>query len=98
MRESKSAQYKEKVFDILNDAKSRFPLSDEELLSMQMEIEDLTMTFDEISIFRTVPNIIKMLITPDGINAKDYLKSSLSDENAISLLNEFGQYTIRLRH
>lgn len=91
---SKSTQYKEKVFDILNNAKERFPLNDDELELMQIQIEDLTMTFDEQSMFRTVPNIIKMLMKSDGINAKDYLKSSLSDENDISLLNEFGQYTI----
>lgn len=56
---SQSAQYKDQVFYILNNGKARLPLSDEELLNIQMEIEDLTMTFDEESMFKSAPNIIK---------------------------------------
>lgn len=53
---SKSAQYKDQVFDILNNGKARLPLSDDELYNIQMGIEDLTMTFDEESMFHSKHN------------------------------------------
>lgn len=73
---SKPAQYKQKVFEILNNGKARLPLSDEELYNIQMEIEDLTMTFDEESMFKSAPNIIKKLIRNDMECAKDYLRNA----------------------
>ena len=91
---SRSVQYKEEVFDILHQAKSSLPLSDERLRNIQMEIEDLTMLFDEESIFKTTPNIIRILIRNNEVSAKDYLKARLQDKDNIELLSEFGQYTI----
>lgn len=91
---SQSLQYKEEVFDILHDAKSSFPLCDERLRKIQTNIEDLTMIFDEESIFKTTPNIIRILIRNNEVSAKDYLKARLQDKDNIALLSEFGQYTI----
>lgn len=53
---SKSAQYKNEVFDILHKSKARFK---EELRQIQTEIEDMTMLFDEESIYKTRPNLIR---------------------------------------
>ena len=91
---SKSVQYKEEVFEILHNAKARLPLSSVELRKIQMEIEDLTMLFDEVSMFKTAPNIIKILIRNDKESAKDYLRNRSLSEDDIELLSEFGQYTI----
>lgn len=91
---TKSLQYKEEVFEILYNAKARLPLSYEELRKIQIEIEDLTMIFDEESMFKTTPNIIKILISNDKESAKDYLRNRALSEDDIELLSEFGQYTI----
>lgn len=91
---TKGELYKNEVFDILQKEKDRFPLSEGELLKMQMRIEDLSMNFDEESIFKTTPNIIKILIKDNKINAKDYLKDKVDNNDDIELLSEFGQYTI----
>ena len=91
---SKSVQYKQEVFEILKNAKDRLPLSEEELRKIQMDIEDLTIFFDEESMFKTAPNIIKILIRNTEENAKDSLRSSLFDKADLELLSEFGQYTI----
>lgn len=80
---TKGEQYKNKVFDILQKEKDRFPLSEGELLKMQMRIEDLSMNFDEESIFKTTPNIIKILIKDNKINAKDYLKDKVDNNDDI---------------
>lgn len=71
--------------DFGHDAKKRFPLSEDELKKLQIEIEDRTMLFDEQSMFKTVPNIIKRLIKHDKNNAKDYLKRKLHEMDSIEL-------------
>jgi hypothetical protein len=38
---------------MLENKKKEFPLSDKELIKLQTEIEDLTIQFDEESIFKT---------------------------------------------
>lgn len=91
---TKSEQYKQEVFDILHNSKKSLPLSEDELKKIQMKIEDLTMLFDEESMFKTVPNIIKILIRPNQDNAKDYLRRKYLEMDQIELLSEFGQYTI----
>lgn len=91
---SKSLQYKEVVFDILHNGRARFPLSEAELRKIQVEIEDHTMLFDEKSLFKTVPNIIRILIRKEGENAKDFLMVRDLKQDDIELLSEFGQYTI----
>jgi hypothetical protein len=69
-----SVKYKDTVFDILENAKDRLPLSDEELSEIQKQIEDITLLFDEKSIFRSASDIIKILIRENEESAKDYLK------------------------
>lgn len=69
-------------------------LVNEELRLIQMEIEDLTMLFDEKDIFKTAPNIIKILIRSNEISAKDFLRGRELKKDDIELLSEFGQYTI----
>lgn len=39
------------------------------------------MSFDEQSMFKTTPDIIKMLISSDKECAKDFLRSRLSSED-----------------
>lgn len=57
-----TVKYKETIFDILENAKDRFPLRDEELREIQQDIEDITLLFDEKSMFRSASDIIKILI------------------------------------
>ncbi|PIN11729.1 hypothetical protein CDL12_15666 [Handroanthus impetiginosus] len=58
-----------------------------------MDIEDTTTKFDEYSMFKSVPNLIKLLIRNNAVNAKDFLKARVCDDD-IELLSVFGQYTI----
>lgn len=94
-KDSMKMQYSNVVLEMLEKKKKEFPLSEEELIKLQREIEDLTILFDEESIFKTAGNLVKMLIRSDDLNAKEYLRShqSLSDEDS-ELLSELGKYTI----
>lgn len=91
---TKNIKYKEEVFEILHNAKARLPLSEKELVDIQSGIEDLTMSFDEESMFKSVPNIIRTLIKEHKESAKDYLRGRVPERNDMELLSEFGQYTI----
>lgn len=102
---SKPNKYKEGVFQMLNDVKKEkgfdperdemLKLSVEELVSLQEKIEATTLSFDEESIFKTAPDLVKMLIKENEVNAKDYIKSlnKLSNDD-IELLSYLGQYTL----
>lgn len=52
------------------------------------------MLFDEESMFKTAPNIIRINIRNNDESAKDYLRGRLLEKEDIELLSEFGQYTI----
>ena len=91
---SLKVQYKDEVINMLINKKASLPLSDEELRKMQMEIEDLTMVFDDKSMFKTAPNIIKILIRNNEESAKDYLRGRANEKVDIELLSEFDQYTL----
>ncbi|YP_005090363.1 DNA-dependent RNA polymerase (mitochondrion) [Phoenix dactylifera] len=58
-----------------------------------MTIEELTMKFDERSIYNSSPNLIKLLISKDLPTAKEYLKTHLSTEY-LPMLNQFGHYML----
>lgn len=66
------------------------------LLKLQLLIEDMTMKFDEKSVFKSSSNLIKLLIGKDMITAKEFLKQKKCDlsENDLKLIHEFGQYTL----
>src|SRR5581483_7999524 len=93
--------YQDEVIYLLNDYKKRnrdidgnlIPNMDE-LYQLQKQIENLTMHFDEESIYKSTHNIISILMGANIENARDYLRRKLILEDDISLLNEFGQYTI----
>jgi hypothetical protein len=86
--------YKKTVLDILQNAKNFFPLKDDQLCEIQLNIEKLTMFFDEENMYQTVPEIIKMLIIKNEISAKDYLRGMKLEKDDMELLFEFGKYTI----
>jgi len=94
-KDSMRTQYRNVVVDKLEAKKKEFPLSEEELIKLQTEIEDLTIQFDEESILKTEGNIVKMLIRSEDLNAKEYLRlhQSFSDEDS-ELLSELGKYTM----
>lgn len=66
--------YKEEVFSLLESKKGQLPLTEDKLRNLQITIEDLTMNFDEESIYRSAKNIIKLLIGKDLECARDYLR------------------------
>lgn len=95
LSKSKSYQYKDNVFRILHEEKVHLPLTEDKLHNIQMRIEDITLLFNEKSLFKTVPNLIKILIKNNDVSAKDYLKGRIiEDDHDQELLSEFGQYTI----
>lgn len=91
---TKSDMYKLLVIEKLMQGKEGKQLCSDDLRKLQLEIEDLSMAFDEQSIFKTVPNLIRTLIRIDEINAKDYLRGKVELKEDKELLAEFGQYTI----
>lgn len=60
---------------------------------LQIQIENLTTKFDEKSIYKSSPNILKLLIKKDQPNAKDYLRGRLSTDD-FTMLQEFSHYTL----
>lgn len=106
---SHSVQYKETALDILEEAKTRLPLSVDELSEIQKQIEEITIWFDEKSIFRSASDIIKILIRENEESAKDYLKQkklNITEKDFLRrrpfermILNCFqSSVNIRLRH
>lgn len=95
LNKSQKCKYKDSVFDLLEYEKSNQPLTDAQLFDIQIQVEDMSMKFDERSIFKSLPNIIKILIRKDEECAKDYLKGSkdLNEEDK-ALISEFGHYTL----
>ncbi|KAM7249887.1 hypothetical protein ACFE04_019666 [Oxalis oulophora] len=98
---NKPTLYKNEVFEILNKKKNEIKNSlnnkerDSQLFKLQLEIEDLTMNFDEDSIFKSAHTLFRELIQENKKNAKDYL----IDENYLNtsdkeLLSVLGQYTL----
>ena len=74
-------------------------LSNEELQKIQLEIENMTFDFDEASMFKTVPNLIRLLIgfnETTSISDLEILRSCKLDKEDMNLLFEFGQYTLEV--
>jgi len=89
---SNATQYHDKVIQLLLKYQSQH-LSLSELKELQKQIEDLSMTFDEKSIFKNVPNLIKLLIIDDESTAKAHLTNNLS-ENDLTYIRYLGKYTL----
>lgn len=95
-RPSNQLKYKSSVIQLLEEEKAKFPLAEEELIRIQGQIENISMLFDEESIHKSCPDIIKMLIKENEECARDYLRRTgqLSRFDSDELLSEFGHYTI----
>ena len=89
---SNATQYHDKVIQLLIKYQSP-SLSLSELMELQKHIEELSMTFDEKSIFKNVPSLIKLLIKDDDSTAKVQLTKNLS-ENDLTYIRVLGKYTL----
>lgn len=96
-----SKRYKEGVIGLLIEFRkehrgegNRVVADPEELYKLQLMIENMTMHFDEESVFKSTTNILKMLIDPDKESARDFLRGKLTSEDDLALVAEFGQYTL----
>ena len=97
-KSSNATIYHSEVIKLLINSKSMKngeSFTQDELFYLQNEIEEMTMKFDEISVFKSVPNLLKLLINNDMITAKRYLiqKCGLSKKDLTSL-KVFGKYTL----
>nr|YP_010194890.1 hypothetical protein LK293_mgp005 [Arctium tomentosum]YP_010195021.1 hypothetical protein LK294_mgp005 [Arctium lappa]QZZ81629.1 hypothetical protein [Arctium tomentosum]QZZ81760.1 hypothetical protein [Arctium lappa] len=94
---SLTSQYKDEVISILNKNRSYNP-SDDHLRDIQTQIENLTMRFDEESIYKSNSYLIKMLASNDekqpSINAKDFLINELISDDDKRMIAMFGHYTL----
>ena len=74
-KKSNSTLYHNVVIKLLNSFKhsNGEPLSSHELWVLQLRIEELTMSFDEESVFKSIPSMVGLLINKEKINAKLYL-------------------------
>ena len=88
--------YHNEIIKLLVSSKSmEGGFSQEKLFSLQRDIEDLTLFFDEKSVFRTYPSLIKLLIHKDMITAKDYLQQKMClSETDLACIQVFGKYTL----
>lgn len=68
--------------------------SENELQELQTRIEDLTNKFEESSLLKDTPNLIKLLIRQDVINAKIYLYKNIPQDIYNSTIAQFGEYTL----
>ena len=98
-KSSNATLYHYEVIKLLMNSKSMKSngesLSQEEVFYLHKEIEDLTMNFDEKSVFKSVPSLIKLLICQDMITAKEYLMQKCGlYENDLTYIQVFGQYTL----
>lgn len=80
--------YYHEVIKLLKDHKQQ------SLYSLQLEIENLTMNFDEKSVFKSYPNVIKLLVGKDMITAKEYLKQCDLSEIDMTTILVLGTYTL----
>lgn len=62
---SQSTIYKDEVIKFLHESK-KVVKTNEDYIQLQNQMEDFTMMFDEKNIFRSIPNILKILIHPYG--------------------------------
>lgn len=94
--QSNNYKYNSEVIKNLEANKSQLPLTDESKIVLQHRIEDLTMFFDENSVFKQSSNLLKLLIGENTITAKEYLKHKKVGltEDQLSMLNELGPYTL----
>lgn len=91
---SGSSLYQDEVIKLLHDRKSGAPLTKHDLVELQTTIENLTMRFDEKSIYHTAPNLIRRLIRKDMPTAKDYLRSCPLSPDEFHLLDHFDVFTL----
>lgn len=61
-------EYKDRVYKLLEENKNE--KDPNKLEALQKEIEDLTMNFSEINMFKTCPNIMSMLTKTHNPSAK----------------------------
>jgi len=93
-------RYNTKVFQILNEYKkvkkshNTMDQSENELRELQIRIENITHNFDERNILKETPNLIKLLIGKDLINAKLYLCKYIPPDIYNSTIVQFGEYTL----
>lgn len=92
-------RYNTQVFTLLNEYKKmkisvKWKESENELIELQRKIEDITNQFDESSIFKETPNLIRLLIGKDLISAKSYLWKCIPKELYNSTIVQFGEYTL----
>lgn len=91
---SKVSLYHDKVIKLLIDNQSR-EMSYADLVDLQREIEDLSFGFDEQSLFKSVPTLIRRLMGGGNINAKVYLTEMCNlSEKDLSYIHKFGNYTL----
>lgn len=96
-----SSPYYSEVIDLLMDKKKsngvlndRVNMSAKELQDLQIDIEDLTMKFDDKNIFKETPNLTKLLIGTDLQNCKSYLYDKLDKDLYSTSIELFGPYTL----
>lgn len=97
--------YKQIVFKRLEECRGSKDLSDDQLRDIQLFIESSTFEFDEKSMYKTVPNAVKMMILrgeesvkkSSSSSANNFLLKSkkLTAEEKLSL-NVFGQHTLEV--
>lgn len=91
--------YHNAVIDILHEFKDDpdFPNKHKiDYFDLQKKIEDLSINFDEDSLYKHNLDMIKLLISENMICAKDYLKQKKFElsEKDLSNIHVFGQYTL----
>lgn len=98
---SNPSRYKEQVFQLLRDFKSNptNPENLEALQNLQLEIENLTMKYDEANIFQTYPflidHLIDLMIHDDMPSARDIIlrKKGIGDD-VLVILNRLYAYSL----
>lgn len=91
------SSYKKQVFGLLDKSRGESK-TNEDLRKIQLTIEKSTHEYDEESLYKTVPSIMRMLIVEGEVSAKGYIlgrKKKLSDIDA-GILEDLGKYTLSI--
>ena len=82
---SNASLYQSEVIKLLHMRKADGPLTRQDLVELQTQIQNLTMKYDDHSLYKCSPNLIKRLIQKDSPKRKAYPSRQIALQGPIPL-------------
>ncbi len=92
-------KYQNEVFKLMEEFKSKSNITDKDFLALQHEIEDLTMDFNDSSVWKSSMKLMELLLGDNKTLVRDYLRDK--DQSGLSeaetkFLSVFDTYTLEV--